>query len=342
MRVDVAVASKAQAMFGRRLRFSDYQELSRKDSVAEIAAYLKNQTYYRDILEGVNEHSIHRGYLELLLRQNYFYRFGKLLRYSHESKEFIQFGIMNVEYQLLMSTIYMVNDEDRSSQIAQLPLRLNPYTSFDMEGLVEVWCIDDLINLVKDTIYYDALKEFKGVSNADLDIPACEYALRNVYTRYIIELISKQFKGETEKELHEIFDTQLELNNIAKIYRLKKYYQMDANDIKDNVILVSAKITEHEMMRWIEELDAEGIVNELKNSPYRSLIKDKEFIYVENYLGWIAYQSNIRHMRFSESPEVIITCYMSLLQSEISNLVNIIEGVRYHVAAEKVMQLLVY
>jgi len=342
LRVDHAAAAKAQAMFGKRLRVQDYQELSKKSSIAEIASYLKNQTHYHDILEGMNEHSVHRGFLELLIRQNYFYRFGKLLRYSNESEEFIRFGVMNVEFQLIMSTIYMLNDENRSMMIAQLPLSLNQYIHFDMGKLVEAKTIDDIISLIEETPYYEALKEYRGVKNEDIDVSACELALRTTYTNAIISLIDTKFKGETARELHEIFDTKLELNNIAKVYRLKKYYHMSSNDIKENIKIVSSKISEKIMMDWIENCSAEEILEQLQKSPYNSFIRDKEFIYVENYLSWIEYQVIMWHMRFSQNPEVIVVCYINLLQFEISNLVNIIEGVRYHVAAEKVMQLLVY
>ena len=342
MKVDFSAASKAQAMFGKRLRFQDYQELAKKANVAEIASYLKNQTDYDSFLEGVNEHSIHRGYLELLIRQNYFYRFSKLLRYTNDSKEFIRFRIMNVEYQLILSTIYMLNDENRSDMIARLPLRLDQYISFPMEKLVEVRSIDELLEVIRDTIYYKALVPYHGESNQDLNVSACEYSLRDVYTHANIELINNQFKGETAKELYEVFATQVELNNITRIYRLKKYYQMSPLDIKLNINMIHCKIDEKVMNDWIDVCNAEEMIEQFSQSSYYKFIKGKEFLYIENYLSWIEYQMNLWYMRYSQNPEVIIVCYLSLLQFEITNLVNIIEGVRYHVAAEKVMQLLVY
>lgn len=63
---NAAMATKAKAMFGKRLTASDYQQLLQKKSIPEIASYLKNETLFREALEGYSETGLHRGQLEML------------------------------------------------------------------------------------------------------------------------------------------------------------------------------------------------------------------------------------------------------------------------------------
>lgn len=42
-----AIATKARAMYGARVTAADYEELIKKRSVGEAAAYLRDNTHYR-------------------------------------------------------------------------------------------------------------------------------------------------------------------------------------------------------------------------------------------------------------------------------------------------------
>lgn len=342
MTVDYAVAAKAKAMFGKRLTAGDYQELIRKGSVSEIASYLKNQTYYNDVLAGVNEHSIHRGYLELIIRQHYFYRFSQLLRFAKGSDEFIRYGIIGLEVQQIMLTVFMFNDEDRSGLIAQLPLALDHHTDFSLEELIHAQNMDQLLAIIEGTPFYDALLEFKGIDNKDLDVSACELAVWNVYTIEIKKLIEKRFKGDIKKQLITMFNTKTELNNIAKIYRLKKYYHKSPEEIKAVVVPVAERIPLKTLYHWIETYEADELVDQLRQSSYKRYIDQSDFVYIEYHLDRIDFSLNKHYIHFSQDPNVIIISYLSILQYEIKNLINIIEGVRYNVAVEKISELLVY
>ena len=80
-----AIPAKARAKYGRRLTSEDYNNLIHCKTVAEVANYLKSNTYYNDVLSQLNEHNIHRGQVELLLKQKLFYDFDELCRYESRS-----------------------------------------------------------------------------------------------------------------------------------------------------------------------------------------------------------------------------------------------------------------
>lgn len=64
-----AIFTKLKTMYGQSLTATDYQSLTLRRSVGEIAAYLKNETHFSQVLSNVKESMVRRGYLEDLLRR---------------------------------------------------------------------------------------------------------------------------------------------------------------------------------------------------------------------------------------------------------------------------------
>ena len=45
-----AIATKARAMYGARVTQADYEELMKKRTVGDAAAYLRDNTHYREVM----------------------------------------------------------------------------------------------------------------------------------------------------------------------------------------------------------------------------------------------------------------------------------------------------
>ncbi|MBV1709636.1 MAG: V-type ATPase subunit [Erysipelothrix sp.] len=339
-----AMSAKAKAMYGSRLKEADYQELLHRKTVGEIAGYLKNETHYREILAGINENGIHRGYLEFLIRQSFFLRFIQLIRYGQTDKDhFYQYGIILIEIKQILLTIRSFNDSDRNTQISQMPLFASKYMSFDISKLVDVNNFSQLLDLLKPTIYYAALKGISIQTDADLDYTQCETALKNLYFYKINEIIEGEFTGKVKEQLQHIFATQMELDNINKLYRLKKYFKVPPEQIKKLMNPVSSRISPSVMEHWIDHVPADQLLTELSKSNYRQFIdKSREFIYIEYHTESIEYRLSRQMMRFASHPDIILVAYLVLMEVEVNNIVNIIEGIRYKVEPDKIAKMLIY
>lgn len=338
-----AMAAKAKAMYGHHLTKENYTELLRKKSVNEIAAYLKNETAYQSILQGINDASIHRGYLEMLIRQSFFVDFIELIRYGEpKNHQFYQYGILMIEIKQILVSIRQLNDPERENHVAQLPLFANKMTSFNLEKLVSVNSFDDILEVLKDTVYEPLLKPLKPSKLDDLDFAQCELVLKNYYYRRVNELIEKEFKGKIKKQIKALFDTRIELDNIVKIYRLKKYYKSSPDDIKKVINPTFVKIPKNTLYDWIEHKNAEEFLSALSESAYKSAINNQDFVYIEYHMDGIINNLSKHLIRFSNEPNMVLVAYLSVLEIEIQNIVDIIEGVRYHVESEKIARLLIY
>ena len=70
-----SVLSKARAMYGKRMRNKNYDELLACRNTIDIVSYLKRKTSYASILSSVNENSAHRFDIEQKLKYKLFVDF---------------------------------------------------------------------------------------------------------------------------------------------------------------------------------------------------------------------------------------------------------------------------
>ena len=86
---DTAILTKIRAMYGNRLTPQDYTELLHKQTVGDVAAYLKNQTHYRDVLAQTQESQVHRGQLEHMIHMELFQQYQRILRFCKSGNPFL-------------------------------------------------------------------------------------------------------------------------------------------------------------------------------------------------------------------------------------------------------------
>ena len=125
-----------------------------------------------------------------------------------------------------------------------------------------------------------------------------------------------------------MFATKAELDNLTKIYRFKKYFQAREDTIRDSLVPLYHRISKERL----EELLASPLplfLKKLKEGPYHLHLEDKEDLYVEYYTQ-------------AQDAPTVYSSYLVVMQRELDNIINIIEGVRYQVNSEDIASMLVY
>lgn len=338
-----AMAAKAKAMYGAHLKATDYQELLRKNTVQEIAAYLKHADAFKDSLEGINEQTIHRGFLETLIRQEFYIDFLKLIHYGDNKKsKFYRFGIISIEIRQILVTIRSLGERDRSSQLAQLPIFASKQISFDLESLIKVQSYEELLRVLKNTPYAEILRPFHPIDSDDIDYVACEVVLKKYFFEWMNRLIDESFTGKDHQQLKDLFNSRMELENLTVIYRLKKYYRSQPQKIREFLNPISVHIPRKQLDEWIDTKDAEAFLMAIRDSFYHIDFETKDILHIENLVDRIQHKLNKKMLRVSNNPDIVLVAYLNLLEIEIQNVIDIIEGVRYHVDKERIARLLIY
>lgn len=343
MSSDMAMAAKARAMFGERMKEPDYIALMQKKSVADIAGALKRDSVFSEALAGVNEKAVHPGQLEALVRMDVYRRLQKLLRYSEgDYGKFIYAAVETEEIDLILSSIRWFTQKDseaRSSMIADMPIYIGHYLSFDVKKLPEVTNFSDLIKVLKGTRYERIVRKYETKDMAQINYIGLEHELRLNYYETVMEVVSGY--GKAGSDMMPIVKARIELDNIALIYRLKKYFHAPADQIRPLITHTTNLFNDREMEDLISSSTADQVIEKLQKK-YHRYVKNVKFSSIEHYTGMIRYHMNYHFMETSTEPKLVLLSYLLLSRIEIQNVVNIIEGVSYGIGIDHIKPMLVY
>ncbi len=338
-----AILAKARSMYSRRLTEQNYEELLKRRNLNDLVSYLKSDTAYSDILSDLKDVTVHRGQLEALLSKETFLRLNRLMRFASKRElEFYQLGIMELEIQLILTKARLIVSDYYSGYEVEIPTYLKKYASFNLYGLISVNSYDGLLLLLKGTKYYEPLLKYKPKDDEPLDSNMLELEFKHIYYSEYVETVKRLFKGNKRKDLLTMINTSIELQNITKIYRLKKYFHATPDQIRETLFLEYSRIPRSMMNELIEAKDASEFLRKLSTSPYKLYVDDHEFVYIEYYTEKIKYNLAKRFMRFSTDSALVYMTYKIVFQVEIDNLKHIIEGLRYGETSEQIESMLIY
>jgi V/A-type H+-transporting ATPase subunit C len=337
-----ALIAKLRAMYGKRLTPQNYRELLRKQSVSEIAAYIKQQTDYSGELHDINENSVHRGQLENMLRRHLFGEYNKVLHYvSPNESKFFDFFILRMELDEILSCVRFLNAGQEGEYFFSLPSYFAERSSFDLFGLAKVKNYDELIILLKNTPYADILRKFDPSSNDSLEMIRIEIEFNKFYYSLVLRVIRDNFTGFTREKLRNSFGVEADLYNISEIIRLKKYFNAKGDYIRTLLLPYYCKIKKADLTRMIDAPDVEATMQVLGETRYGSYFTQNNDDYIEHYSQQIMYAYHKKLLNFSDSSAVSVVAYLQLERAEINNLISIIEGVRYGLSPADIGKLLI-
>lgn len=339
------IVAKAKCMYGNQLKKEHYDELLRKKNVAEIAGFLKNETQYAEALKDVRENNIHRGQLEDILRRDMFKKTMKLYRYADSSqKKYYLLHVQRIEIDLILLRIRVLISQEFDHAIAELPIFLKGYTSYDLLHLGNARTFDELLDVVKKTMYYKTLVPFrvmKGKENT-IDYTAIESTLLKQYYANSFCVIDAVMRGKQKRDVAEFLSTEVELANITKIYRYKKFFNAREDVIRASLFPVEGHITKSYMEALLAEKTADSFLKKLQKTKYHITILDEEQPYIEQSTQQILYDMARHNFCYAQNAPLVFTSFLLLVSTELENIINIIEGIRYKVNIEDIEKMLIY
>lgn len=339
---DGAIMTKIKAMYGKRLTEEQYRALIQKKTVAEVAAYLREETGYSEALSAVQPSSIHRGQLENMLRKTRFNRYLSLMRYEFQKESFYNYVVKEVEIDQILQMIRLLNTRRPEEYILQYPAFIEKKAAFSFLALASVRSFDGLLDVLGKTPYANLLRQFRPVGGDLIDYTRCEVALQSYYYTHLKAQIKKYFSKKTAEQLNEIFDTYIELTNINNILRYKAYFpKASHSEIRSNMLPTNDRIPKRFMDELIETPDLDRAREALVRSPYVKYTNDKDNIFIEYELNRTRYHLCRNYLRFSRSTATVFVSYMILSMIEIANITTIIEGIRYGVPHEEIEKMVI-
>ena len=336
-----AILAKARAMYGKCLKEADYQGLLNCKSVTEIAAYLKQRTAYSSAISGMNENEIHRGQLETKLRQELYFDLFALSRYAHEDTlAFSDFVISKMEIEQIIKCLMLVNIGKPEEYVYSMPLSLDKFAKISLEALAGVRSYSDMLDALKGSPYYSVLLQFSPKDNERINITYIEIALENKSYEKAIETIQNGKHKSDKKELLDIFSSMLDIENMSRIIRLKKYYGFSEEEIMP-MLIPYGRLSQKMLSELCKAENVDKIFDILKNTYIGRLISKLRYNEQNQMADVMIYNYCCHHLRLSPNPTIVMISYIYLREIELKNIVNLIEAARYSLPADEKAKLLI-
>lgn len=337
-----AVSAKARAKYGSFLTEHDYDSILACQSVAEVMVYLKSNTRYSSMLADVSERDIHRGRLETLLRQYQFSEFDSLCRYdSGVSEGFSRFVVEKLEVEQIVHYLILFNSGSTEDFIFRFPAFLSKRTELDFNRLANARDYDALLDALSHTSYYDVLREFKPDGKGRLPVAQIENKLYAHIVSHIVSYIEKKTKGSERQELTDIFKKLIDYSIVSRILRLKRYYHISPEALKAGVRSEYSGLSPKLIDRMCAAEDAAEVMRVLQSTHYGRLIERAGADYEGDIGPRMQYTIAKKNLHFSNNPSVVMVSFMFLSETELMNVICLIEGIRYQVDPKTIRSMLI-
>ena len=337
-----AVSAKARAKYGRFLTERDYSSLLSCQSVPEVMVYLKSHTHYASVLSEVNERDVHRGRLELLLRQYLFDEFDSLCRYdSSISAGFSSYVVEKTEVEQIVRFLILLNSNSTEKFIFQFPAFLSKHTELDANLLANARDYEEFLNVLRPTPYYEILRDYKPDEKGRLPVSDIENRLYAFTMKHMLELIEKKTKGSEQRELLTMFRTISDYSIFSRILRLKKYYNLSPEVIKSNMLYEFGSLNPKLIDRMCEAESSAEVFQIMQSTGCGRMIGKIGYAYAGDIAPRVQFKIARKNIHFSNNPSVVMISFMFLSETELMNVISLIEGVRYQLDPKAIRQLLI-
>lgn len=342
MYVGNALITKIKTIHANDLKTDDYKELLKKRNISDVTAYLKKHPAYRDVLESIPEYAVNRSRLESLIRRQKFNHLMRVIKFlTMKEKSFYLLSLLHQEHEVLLAMIRSYISHEVYDVIADLPLYFDQYSKINFEAISKTSNMKELVEALKDTKYQRMLKPFEKLGNDDLKYYEFESLFESDYYKYAFDQIKLHFKGNLKNELENVFKSRIEMENMIKVYRLKKFYKVSDEEIK-MMLVPSNRISEQKLEMIIKIKDPNEIFKKIIELGQQQYIGDKDQIYLEYFGDHLRYHIANKLMYYASHPSKVFIGYMILSELEVTNLIHLIEGIRYQVPESEIRTMMVF
>jgi V/A-type H+/Na+-transporting ATPase subunit C len=337
-----AVNTKIRVLEKQFLERKDYLNLLEKRSVGDASQYLKENEYYRKLLEKIHPESVSRRDIEDILRRNMITNIDKLVHYFRDDyKILIRSLYMKYEIEDLKVLARSVFNGKDPKRIEKSLTFLGKYSQIDPEKLFKSKTIRALIFALKGSEFFDFLIPL--VDGKRENLFRFEMALDMGYFN-IVQSRKMKISSRDRQLLKKWEGLVADLYNIQWIYRGKKFYNLSSEELLNYTINFGDKLSFKERKEMCYTNSLEELFSITANSVYGFLFKSEELstdIFMERRINRFMYYSLKDLSR--KSPLSIIQSieYVWLLEFEVRDVISIIESIRYGLAPEEARKYLV-
>ncbi len=329
-------AAKVRSMYGRRLRPEDYAALLAMHGVREAAEYLRGFKSYTDVLRGVDISSLGRAELERVLSGALNDEFIRIYRFmSKEDHPLLGRLIERAEIDEILSFLRAWDPSLDQEYVCRMPDYFLKYSSIDFKKLEHATDFEQFWSELEHSKYYLPLANLPRDRGSSPEYPLAKSVMDAKYYSDLFTLIDRHYSGDVALKLREGYGAEVDLLNIVAVLRIKTYFPTMEDDLRGYLLPVGGKEREKFIDALVAAPDAQAALEVVKSSPYRTLFSYGTYRTIDNYAEMYLYRFNRKIMTAPVPSVYTPLAYLYLKQTEVQNLVKIIECIHYGMTPEE-------
>ena len=323
------IITKLRAMESRLLKPEQFQEIAHLQSVAEVVAYLKKNSSYTYVLDLLEDNHLHRGDIEKILIRQLYYDYSKIYRFcTLEQRKYLELYIKRYEIDVIDYCFRIVmNHYAEPFDLHHKKAFFDRYSQISIEKLITSRSVQDVVENLKDTEYYEPLKRLEDLPSAtlfDYDLTLDQY--------YFSKMWKNRKKILNKKDL-EIYmndcGSKIDLLNLQWVYRAKKYYDMTPAAIYALLIPVHYKVPVSLMKELVEASNPEEFESAFFKTSYGHHYDFSRKLTIEQMYSECLEKLYLAQRRQSPYSMASVNAYLFLKEQELQKLTTAIECIRY-------------
>jgi len=323
------ITVKIRAMQAKLLKDGDYEQIASMRSVPEVTEFLKEKPAYEKYLEEMDSTLYHRGNVEKILYQSLFDDYSRIFRFGGpQQKQFLKTYWKRYEVDVINYCLRIVFNH------YQIPFDLDykkeyfdRYSQISIDALVTSKNVEQLVDNLAGTEYYEPLKKIREMETATLF--DYDMALELYYFITLWKRQKRLLKGKELKLYARDCGTKIDLLNLQWVYRAKKYYHMLPPDIYSLTIPIHYRLSVKEYKTLVETPSLEEFLRQAENTWYA-----RKYDFGDGRTMEQTYKDCLRHLYLADRRQnpysvASIYTYLYLKEEEIDKLTTALECIRY-------------
>ncbi len=331
-----ALAGKTRAMYGKLLTPENYRELMRQRSVGDVAVWLKQNTSYKETLSDLNENDIRRVPFENMLKKSLLNDYRKLFCFSQGNiKEFLKVALLKHEVESVKRLFRVLEMEQTINLVEDSLLFLSKYDTLNITRLTKSRNSREFISNLQGTGYYNVLRPFLSADKSH-NLFQIEMALDNYYLNIVLSKKKKLLQGVDASVVERSIGIEIDVMNLMWVYRGRMIYQLDRSVILGYYIPQGYKLSRELVYELADAKDPEAFKHIVARTKYAEIFLSDKYIFAELNFNEYMHRFHLGYLRkycFSISSAV---SYLHLKEYELSNIITILEGIRYGLPVEEI------
>lgn len=331
------IVTKIRAMSSDFLTTEDFIKISHSAHVLDVVTYLKQHPAYQDAFSNLNEQLLHRGDIEKVLIQSLYADYSKLYRFGNSHiREFLLYYLRRYEIDLINYCFRIVfNEYPEPFDLAHKREFFDKYSHISIDKLITSTNIEELVEQLKGTEYYEPLIKLQNNTNAtlfDYNLALDLYYYTSLWKRRKKHLKNKELKAST----HEL-GCRIDLLNLQWIYQAKQYYSLTTAEIYALLIPVNYHLSREQFKALVEAPTVEDFNHLVLETYYGKRYARHNLVALENmYRVCLSqcYKKGSKTYPYSYAP---ITMYLYRKEEEIRKITTALECIRYEIDSSETL-----